>query len=199
MRKKHEAAQKAREKEERAAKKRQEVEERAAREKEERTRLEKENFLKWVERKRQQELDRRAILENELELQRRLKEIEDNLAGAKTTYLHRWFHKKKEEQKARRKEQETKQREMNEERERRLEQSTRAYEKWRENSKNKPKPATQGLLPHQKAKPAYVNPIPWQSIVEIDPDEAQEETLHEKKGNINQLKMSGRKTIAAHQ
>ncbi|XP_024867051.1 vicilin-like seed storage protein At2g18540 [Temnothorax curvispinosus] len=199
MRKKHEAAQKAREKEEHAAKKRQEEEERAAREKEERTRLEKENFLKWVERKRQQELDRRAILENELELQRRLKEIEDNLAGAKTTYLRRWFHKKKEEQKARRKEQETKQREMNEERERRLEQSTRAYEKWRENSKNKPKPATQGLLPHQKAKPAYVNPIPWQSIVEIDPDEAQEETLHEKKGNINQLKMSGRKTIAAHQ
>lgn len=47
---------------------------------------------------------------------------------------------------ARRKEQETEQRKMNEERERRLEQSTRAYEKWRENSKNRPKPATQGLL-----------------------------------------------------
>lgn len=99
MRKKHEAAQRAKEKEERAAKKRQEEEERAAREKEERTRLEKQNFLKWVERKRQQELDRRAVLENELELQKRLKEIEDNLAGAKITYLHRWFHRKKEEQK----------------------------------------------------------------------------------------------------
>lgn len=99
MRKKHEAAQRAREKEERAAKKRQEVVERVAREKEERTRLEKENFLKWIERKRQQELDRRAMLENELELQRRLKEIEDNLAGAKTTYLRRWFHRKTEEQK----------------------------------------------------------------------------------------------------
>lgn len=99
MRKKQEAAQRAREKEERAAKKRQEEEERAAREKEERTRLEKENFLKWIERKRQQELDRRATLENELELQRRLKEIEDNLAGAKTTYLRRWFHRKTEEQK----------------------------------------------------------------------------------------------------
>jgi len=99
MRKKFEAGQRAREKNERDAKKRQEEKEREAREKEERARLEKENFLKWIERKRQQELDRRAMLENELELQRRLKEIEDNLAGAKTTYLRQWFQKKKEEQK----------------------------------------------------------------------------------------------------
>ncbi|XP_018308067.1 coiled-coil domain-containing protein 34 [Mycetomoellerius zeteki] len=198
MRKKHEAAQRTREKEERAVKKRQEEEEREAQKKEERARLERENFLKWIESKRQQELNRRAMLENELELQRRLKEIEDNLAGAKTTYLRRWFHRKKEEQKAQRKEQETRQKKIEEEREKRLEQSTRAYEKWRENSKNKPKPATQGLLPHQKAKPAYINPIPWQSIVEIDPDETQEDTLHEKKKNINQLKISDRKTIAAH-
>lgn len=55
------------------------------------------------------------------------------------------------------------------------------------------------LLAHQTAKPAYVNPIPWQSVVEIDSDEAQEDTFREKKGNTNQLKMSGRKTIAAHQ
>ncbi|EGI59413.1 hypothetical protein G5I_12434, partial [Acromyrmex echinatior] len=199
MRKKHEAAQQTREKKELALKKRQEEEEREAQKKEERARLERENFLKWIERKKQQELDRRAMLENELELQRRLKEIEDNLAGAKTTYLRRWFHKKKEEQKAQRKQQETKQKKIDEEREKRLEQSTRAYEKWRENSKNKPKPATQGLLPHQKAKPAYINPIPWQSIVEIEPDEVQEDTLYEKKRNINQLKISDRKTIAAHQ
>jgi hypothetical protein len=39
-----------------------------------------------------------------------------------------------------------KQRKMNEERTRRMEQSSRAYEKWREESKNRPKPATQGLL-----------------------------------------------------
>ncbi|XP_036142156.1 coiled-coil domain-containing protein 34 [Monomorium pharaonis] len=199
MRKKHEAAQRAREKEERAARKRQEEEEREAREKEERARLEKENFVKWIERKRQQELNRKAMLENELELQRRLKEIEDNLAGAKTTYLRRWFHKKKEEQKARHKEQEMRQKKMDEERERRLEQSTKAYEKWRENSKNRPKPATQGLLPHQKAKPAYVNPIPWQSIVENDSDEVQEDTFDEKKRNVNQLKLSNRKTIMTHQ
>lgn len=99
MRKKHEAAQRAKEKEERAARKRQEEEEREAQEKEEKARLEKENFLKWIESKRQQEVNRKAMLENELELQRRLKEIEDNLAGAKTTYLRRWFHRKKEEQK----------------------------------------------------------------------------------------------------
>ncbi|XP_011643885.1 vicilin-like seed storage protein At2g18540 [Pogonomyrmex barbatus] len=199
IRRKQEIAQRAKEKEERAAKRRQAEEEKAAREKEEKMRLEKENFLKWVKRKRQQELDRRAVLENELELQRRVKELENKLADANIQYLRQWFHRKQAEQKARRKEQETRQKKMDEEREKRLEQSAKAYEKWRENSKNKPKPATQGLLPHQKAKPAYINPIPWQSIVEIDSDEAQENTPCEKKENINQLKMSDRKTIAAHQ
>ncbi|KAM0736667.1 hypothetical protein ACS0PU_006316 [Formica fusca] len=199
IRRKDEATQRKKEEEERAAKKRQEEEERMVREKEARTQLEKENFLKWVERKRQQELERKAILENELELQRRLKEIEDKAAVAKALYLRQWIQKKKEEQKTRHKEQEMRQRKMIEERERRLELSSKAYEKWRENSRNKPKPATQGLLPHQKAKPAYVNPIPWQSIVEIDSDEAQENAFNDKKGNINQLKMNGRKTIAAHQ
>ncbi|KAL6430032.1 hypothetical protein ACFW04_007679 [Cataglyphis niger] len=199
IRRKDEATQRKKEEEERAAKKRQEEEERMAREKEAKAQLEKENFLKWVERKRLQELERKAILENELELQRRLKEIEDKASVAKTLYLRQWIQKKKEEQKTRHKEQEMKQRKMIEERERRLELSSKAYEKWRENSKNKPKPATQGLLPHQKAKPAYVNPIPWQSVVEIDSDETQENTFNDKKGNINQLKMNGRKTIAAHQ
>ncbi|XP_029163856.1 coiled-coil domain-containing protein 34 [Nylanderia fulva] len=197
IRRKDEASQRRKEEEERAAKKRQEEEERMAREKEAKARLEKENFLKWIERKRQQELERKAILENELELQRRLKEIEDKAAVAKTLYLRQWIQRKKEEQKTRHKEQEMRRKKMAEERERRLEQSSKAYEKWRENSKNKPKPATQGLLPHQKAKPAYVNPIPWQSILEIDSDEAQENTFNDKKGN--HLKMSSRKTIAAHE
>lgn len=197
IRRKDEATQRRKEEEEREAKKRQEEEERMAREKEIKARLEKENFLKWMERKRQQELERKAILENELELQRRLKEIEDKAAVAKTLYLRQWIQRKKEERKTRHKEQEMRRKKMAEERERRLEQSSKAYEKWRENSKNKPKPATQGLLPHQKAKPAYVNPIPWQSIVEIDSDEAQENAFNDKKGN--QLKMNGRKTIAAHQ
>lgn len=46
----------------------------------------------------------------------------------------------------RHKEQKLKQKEINDEREKRLEQSTKAYEKWKKNSKNKSKPATQGLL-----------------------------------------------------
>lgn len=47
---------------------------------------------------------------------------------------------------ARHRDQEIRQRKMNEERAKRLEQSSRAYEKWREESKNRPRPATQGLL-----------------------------------------------------
>lgn len=175
IRRKQEAVQHKRQEEESAMRRRQEQEAEVARQKEEKARLEKENFLKWVERKKRQELDRRAVLENELELQRRLKEIEDKTAVAKSQYLRQWVHKKKEEQKGatrvtrlpsayviyrhswdkdwsrslftvQRVEQEMKQRKTDEEREKRLEESLKAYEKWRENSKNKPKPATQGLL-----------------------------------------------------
>lgn len=99
IRRKHEAVQRKREDGERAMKKRQEEEEKTTRKKEERARLEKQNFLKWMEGKRQQELDRKAMLQNELELQKRLKEIEDKAAVAKTLYHHQWIHKKKEEQK----------------------------------------------------------------------------------------------------
>jgi len=99
IRKKHEAAVKKKNANELAAKKRQEEEEKIAQEKEEKARLEKENFLKWTERKRQQELDRKAMLENELELQEHLKEIEKKAAVAKALYLRQWIHKKKEEQK----------------------------------------------------------------------------------------------------
>lgn len=35
------------------------------------------------------------------------------------------------------------------------------------------------ILAHQKAKPAYINPIPWQPIVEIASDDTQEETLND--------------------
>lgn len=174
IRRKDEKTQRRKEEEERTAKKRQEEEERMAQEKEAKARLEKENFLKWMEKKRQQELERKAILENELELQRRLKEIEDKAAVAKALYLRQWIQRKEEEQKsmaiifretcsnsfesstrdkgwlpcfaARYKEQEMRRRKMAEERERRLELSSKAYEKWRQNSRNKPKPATQGLL-----------------------------------------------------
>ncbi|XP_014474178.1 PREDICTED: uncharacterized protein KIAA1211 homolog isoform X2 [Dinoponera quadriceps] len=197
VRRKHEAARRKREDEERATKKRQEEEEEMVRTKEERVRLEKENFLKWMEGKRRQELDRRAMFQNELELQKCLKEIEDKTAVAKALYLRQWIRKKKEEQKAQYKEQESRQRKINEEREKRLEQCSTAYEKWKRNSKNRPKPATQGLLPHQKAKPAYVNPIPWQPIVEIDSDEAQQDALNDENRDKSQL--NGGRTVMAHQ
>ncbi|XP_032671062.1 nucleolar protein 58 isoform X2 [Odontomachus brunneus] len=199
IRRKHKAAQRKREDEERAMKKRQEEEEKTTQKKEERARLEKQNFLKWIEGKRRQELDRKAMLQNELELQTRLKEIEDKAAIAKTLYLRQWIHKKKEEQKVRHKEQESRQRKINEEREERLEQCSKAYERWRQDSKNRPKPATQGLLPHQKAKPAYVNPIPWQPIVEIDSDEAEEDALNDKNRDASQLRMNSGRTVVAHQ
>lgn len=39
-----------------------------------------------------------------------------------------------------------KQKKAEEEKQKRLQDSMKAYESWRENAKNKPRPATQGLL-----------------------------------------------------
>lgn len=99
VRRKREAAQRKREDEERATKKRQEEEAEMIRKKEEKAQLERLHFLKWMEEKRQQELDRKATFQaNELELQKRLKEIEDKAAVAKARYFRQWIHKKTQEQ-----------------------------------------------------------------------------------------------------
>lgn len=52
-----------------------------------------------MEEKRRQELDRKVMFQNELELQKRLKEIEDKAVDAKALYSQQWIVKKKEEQK----------------------------------------------------------------------------------------------------
>lgn len=54
-------------------------------------------------------------------------------------------------------------------------------------------------LAHQKAKPAYVNPIPWQSIVIVDSDETEEDTFNDRRENTNRLKGNGKETITADQ
>ncbi|XP_066603428.1 coiled-coil domain-containing protein 34-like [Prorops nasuta] len=147
------------------------LEEKLQKEKEKKEQIERENFLKWRERKKKEEADKKAMFEKDVELKRRLKAVEDTAATAKALCLQQWAKKKLQEQKAQVKEKEKQLRKIEEERKKRMEESTKAYEQWRESSKNKPKPATQGLLPHQKAKPAFVNPVPWQGLVENGTDE----------------------------
>ncbi|CAK9827452.1 hypothetical protein ANTRET_LOCUS5141 [Anthophora retusa] len=175
-RRKQEMARRKKEEEDLVERKKQMEVERLAREKEERESRERENFLKWSERKKKEEEKKKAEVEKELELQKQLKQVVDKASVVKTLYLRQWARKKKEEEKARQKKEEMKQKQIEEERKKRLEDSTKAYEKWRKTAKNKPKPATQGLLPHQKAKPAYVNPTPWQRIVD-DIEDFEEDTL----------------------
>ncbi|KOC65524.1 hypothetical protein WH47_00494 [Habropoda laboriosa] len=165
-RRKEQVARRKKEEEDQVERKKQEEVERLAREKEDRESRERENFLKWSKRKKKEKERKKAVVEKEMELQKQLKQVEDKASVVKTLYLRQWARKKKEEEKARQKKEEIKQKQIEEERKKRLEDSTKAYEKWRKTAKNKPKPATQGLLPHQKAKPAYVNPTPWQRIVD---------------------------------
>lgn len=62
----------------------------------ERERRERESFLRWQERKKREENARRIAVERELELQRRLKDVEDNAALAKVIHLRQWARKKEE-------------------------------------------------------------------------------------------------------
>ncbi|XP_003703222.1 uncharacterized protein LOC100882665 [Megachile rotundata] len=173
IRRKQETIRRKKEEEEQAEKRKQMEAEKLAREKEEKESRERENFLKWTEKKKREEEKKKAMVEKELNLQKQLKEFEDETAVVKSLHLLQWNRKKKEQERARRKKEEMKQKQLEEEKQRRLEESRKAYENWRKMAKNKPKPATQGLLPHQKAKPAYVNPTPWQRIVE-DTEESEE-------------------------
>ncbi|XP_033220840.1 histone-lysine N-methyltransferase, H3 lysine-79 specific-like isoform X2 [Belonocnema kinseyi] len=184
-------------------KKKKEEEERNQRENEERERRERKSFLRWAERKKKEEATKKEAVERELELQKRLKEVEDKAAVAKTIYLRQWARKKEEEHKAHQKKQQIKKEQEEEEKRKRLEDSVKAYEKWREKSKDKPKPATQA---HQKAKPAYVNPEPWQQIIgdEIEINESPKEPLKDPNGtkntpNLANEKITARKTRSSHQ
>ncbi|KAK9298136.1 hypothetical protein QLX08_008452 [Tetragonisca angustula] len=199
MRRKQEMARRRKEEEDLAERQREMEEERLAREKQERECRERENFLKWSERKKKEEEKKKAAMEKELKLQKQLKEVEDKTAVVKTLYLRQWARKKKEEEKARRKKEEMKREQEEEERKKRLEESTRAYENWRKMAKNKPKPATQGLLPHQKVKPAYINPTPWQRIVDDTEDIVEENAFNVDRKEQIQLKINNKKSAASYQ
>ncbi|XP_076241346.1 uncharacterized protein LOC143183606 [Calliopsis andreniformis] len=196
-RRKLEMARQRKEEQDLAERKKQMEAQRQAREKEEREKRERENFLKWTERKKKEEERKKAEVEKELELQKQLKDFVDNAAVAKTLHLRQWARKKKEEEKARQKKEEIKKKQDDEEKKKRLEESMKAYENWRKMAKNKPKPATQGLLPHQKAKPAYVNPTPWQGIVD-DSEDVEVNPSNARKMQ-NQPKISSKRRCTSYQ
>ncbi|KZC07177.1 PREDICTED: stress response protein nst1-like [Dufourea novaeangliae] len=198
MRRKQQMARQKKEEEDQVERKKQMEAERLAREKEERESRERENFLKWNERKRKEEERKKEILEKKLEMEKKLNEFKDNNAVVQILCLRQWARKKEEEEKARQKKEAIKQRQIDEEKKKRLEESTKAYENWRKNAKNRPKPATQGLLPHQKAKPSYVNPTPWQGIVNESEDD-EESFSNGKRTPSQQAKTSSKKGTAYFQ
>ncbi|KAK0175435.1 hypothetical protein PV327_009186 [Microctonus hyperodae] len=146
-------------------------EEQFARDKAEHERRQRENFLMWIERKKHEDKCKRKEAEIQIELEQRMKEIELKAEPIKNLYLRQWFQNKEKIYKAQKKEQEYKIKLRAEEKKKRLEESSRAFKIWYENSKNRPKPVTQGLLPHQQATPSYINPIPW--VVDDTPSEMQ--------------------------
>ncbi|KAI4474481.1 hypothetical protein M0802_015585 [Mischocyttarus mexicanus] len=175
LRKKQIYLQRKKEKEDMMKTKEREEEERLERERVEKERREKENFVKWTERKKKEEAGKKAALENEMKLEKQLKELEEKTVVAKALCLRQWARKKEEEQKAQEKALQLKEQQEEEERKRRQQKSMKAYKEWQEKSKNRPKPATQGLFPHQAAKPAFINPTPWQKLIDEDSNDGQED------------------------
>ncbi|XP_014205187.1 coiled-coil domain-containing protein 34-like [Copidosoma floridanum] len=150
----------------RAEEKRRRAEEQERREREEKERREVECIVDWRRRKEREKMVKRALLEKELELQKKINEIEETTRAAKDVCLKKWYKRKDEMIKAMEREEFTKRKKAEEEKLSRLQMSLKAYEEWREKAKNTPRPATQGLLPHQKAKPAFTNPNPWLPLVD---------------------------------
>ncbi|XP_076285702.1 uncharacterized protein LOC143211692 [Lasioglossum baleicum] len=198
MRRKQQAARQKKDEEDQVERKKQMEIDQLAREKEERESRERENFLRWTERKRKEEERKKQMVAKEMDMQRKLKEFEDKSVVMKTLCLRQWEHKKKEEEKARQKREAMKQKQIDEEKKKRLDESTKAYELWRKNARNKPKPATQGLLPHQKAKPSYVNPTPWQGIVD-DPEEDDASTSTGRRTHNQPAMMNSQKSTTYYQ
>ncbi|XP_008558884.1 coiled-coil domain-containing protein 34 [Microplitis demolitor] len=141
-------------------------EEKLLKEKKEREKRERDNFKSWVEKKKREDLKKKLIAEKEMEIESRLEEIEAKTVVAKELYLKQWCRKKDKELKMQMNEKKLKTQQLEAEQKKRFEESVKAFEKWREKSKKCPKPATQGLLPHQQATPAYVNPVPWVDTTE---------------------------------
>lgn len=72
---------------------------RRAAEKMEHERQERENFLLWSEKKKQEDIYKRKIAEKELELERQLKKNETKAAVVQEIYLRQWRRRKQKAQK----------------------------------------------------------------------------------------------------
>ncbi|XP_034950983.1 coiled-coil domain-containing protein 34 [Chelonus insularis] len=168
-------------------------EERLKQEKEEKEKLDNHNFLVWIERKRKENMHKRMIAKKEFELKRQIEELEAKTAIAKEIYLKQWYIKKERERKAQKRNEELKMQQFAEERQKKLEESSKAFKTWREKTKNRPRPATQGLLPHQQAKPRYINPIPW--VVDQGSSEINESQIINNETTPNPVKNNITKSI----
>ncbi|KAL7297866.1 hypothetical protein TKK_0008892 [Trichogramma kaykai] len=160
--------------EKRLEKEKRELEEQQQREKEKRDR---ERFLEWYQRKKREKERQRKAAEKKIGIQRKLKDCQEQFRNQKNDLeLKQWWKKKEEQQKALEEKEKLKRKKAKEEKEKKIQESLKAYKEWREKAKNVPKPATQGLLPHQKAKPAFTNPTPWQRLVDNGSDDSDNDT-----------------------
>lgn len=69
-------------------------EEQFARDKAERERIQRENFLIWIERKKHEKKCKRREAEIQIELEQRLREVELKAEPIKDLFLRQWFQNK---------------------------------------------------------------------------------------------------------
>ena len=78
-------------------KERRKLEEFRLREKEEQERRDDECFVEWLKRKRKEKLLKRQLLEKELDLQRRIQDVDDKAKVVKDVYIKGWLREKEEQ------------------------------------------------------------------------------------------------------
>ncbi|GJQ71679.1 hypothetical protein Trydic_g11374 [Trypoxylus dichotomus] len=136
---------------------------------------ERENFKRWLSRKRKQEEERKKTKEKELEDEKMKQELREKRLQENELNYQLWLKKKEELYLERKIQEHMKLLKAEEEKQRRLQESVIAYEEWLRLAKYKPKPIplNQGLQTLRSAvSVTYVNPTPWVPNIDLKPKPA---------------------------
>ncbi|CAG9815665.1 unnamed protein product [Phaedon cochleariae] len=156
-------------------KKKQELKEEKSREAKQRERelireKEKENFQKWLARKKDKEAAKKKEEERKKE-EEKLKEAEkERKQKLNETSYQSWLRRNKRVELERKIKEKLALIQLYEEKQKRLEENEKAFMDWFENSKRKPKPVAlnQGLKSLcSSTSITYINPVPWIPNVEL--------------------------------
>ncbi|XP_022917716.2 DNA ligase 1-like [Onthophagus taurus] len=134
------------------------------REKELQLQQERENFKRWLFKKKMEEAKKQKEIQDQIKKEKMLEEEKSKRMSENEMNFRLWLKKKEQRSLEKKINEQRKVMKSDQERQQRLEESERAYQQWLASSKNKPKPIApnQGIKSLQSsASVTYINPTPW--------------------------------------